>query len=60
MMSRRNRQIVLYATLLACSTAMIAALLYHQLQDFWAIDRCLDAGSAWEYATSSCHMDEAP
>lgn len=49
------------ALIVTCIVLLAAAgwLSFDAIREWWAVDRCLDAGGAWGYESSRCQMDSA-
>jgi hypothetical protein len=51
-LARRNSRSAIYAAAILSLGALLVARV--EYAEFWRVDRCLDAGGAYEYETGSC------
>ncbi len=49
-----KRRIATVVAVMSFMAALAALVLYLHLSDFWAIDRCLDAGGRWNQESRAC------
>jgi hypothetical protein len=48
---RKSKSAIYAAAILAVGALLVARIEY---AEFWRVDRCLDAGGAYEYQTGNC------
>jgi hypothetical protein len=55
---RREGKLMAGVVLVVLLLGLLAAILIPPLMQFFAIDKCLDAGGAFDYATNTCQLEQ--